>query len=382
MDGPRSRPSAALDSAGWKRPGLTAVLALAVATPGLASSIPVVLASLLIGEFDLSRAEVGLLLTTFALAGAVSSPILGRFADAIGGRQLLAAHFATASLAILVTATSTSYLWLVVSLAIAGITAASANPATNKLIAALVPPGRIGAVIGVKQSGGLLGVFIAGVFLPATSLAVGWRSAVALTVLLPLSGWIATLMIIPRDKLPQTRPVDVGARGRQDTAIRWLMTDAFLMGAGTAALMTFLPLYAEESAGMSATAAGLLVGTAGGVGIVGRIVWGWQSERARHLTTPLGVLGLLSAGSAVTIWARVAAGDWLLWVGAVAAGASLLAWNAVGMVAVVAIAEPGETGKASGMVISAFLGGMIPSPFLFGFIVDQPRQLSPGAGPP
>ena len=342
-----------------------------MASPGLASAVPAVLAGFFIDEFDLSRGQIGLLLTMFALAGAVGSPILGRVADTIGGRRMLAAHFAIASLAILAIAASTGYAWLVASVAVAGISAASANPTTNKLIAALVPPDRIAAVIGVKQSSGLLGVFAAGVFLPATSLAVGWRPAVALAALLPLAGWIATLLVISQDNAPRIRPVRVRARGRQDTAVRWLMADAFLMGAGTAALMGFLPLYAQQSAGMGAASAGLLAGTAGGVGVVGRIVWAWQSERARNLTTPLGVLALLSAGSAVTIWARVATGDWLLWVGAVAAGASLMAWNAVGMVAVVAIADPDETGRASGMVIGAFLGGMIPTPFLFGFIVDQ-----------
>ena len=360
-----------MDSVGGKPRGLTAVLGLAVASPGLAGAIPIVLPSFLIDEFDLSRGQIGLLLTTFALTGAVSSPILGRVADAIGGRRLLAAHFAIALLAILGIAASNGYPWLLASLAVAGISAATANPTTNKLIAARVSPGRIGTVIGVKQSSGMLGVFAAGAFLPTMSLAIGWRPAVALAALLPLSGWIATTLVLRRVDPPPRPPVDVGARALQEVAIRWLMADGFLMGAGTAALLGFLPLYAQESAGMGATAAGLLAGTAGAVAIVGRIVWGRHTGRVRNLTTPLGVIGLLSAGTALAIWAQVAAGSWLLWVGAVAAGASLMAWNAVGMVAVVAIAGAEGTGRASGMVISAFLAGMIPTPFLFGYIVDQ-----------
>ena len=71
--------------------------------------------------------------------------------------------------------------------AVVGIGQTLANPATNKMIAHEVPPGRRGLITGIKQSGVQAGAFVAGVAFPAAAVAVGWRS-VPLAVAVVMGG--------------------------------------------------------------------------------------------------------------------------------------------------------------------------------------------------
>ena len=53
------------------------------------------------------------------------------------------------------------------------------NKVTNKLITEQVPLGQQSAVMGVKQSGVQLAVFLAGATMPSAAASFGWRWAVA-----------------------------------------------------------------------------------------------------------------------------------------------------------------------------------------------------------
>jgi cyanate permease len=57
-------------------------------------------------------------------------------------------------------------------------------------------------------------------------------------------------------------------------------------------------------------------------------------------------------------------------------GTTLLAWNTVGMMAVLGAVDARSAGKASGIVLFGFYGGFVPGPIAFGWIADASGDYS------
>ena len=70
------------------------------------------------------------------------------------------------------------------------------------------------------------------------------------------------------------------------------------------------------------------------------------------------------------MWAAASAGPLMLIAASAVLGASAMAWNAVGMLAVIREAAAERAGAASGIVVFGFLGGLTVGPWAFGALVD------------
>jgi nitrate/nitrite transporter NarK len=184
-----------------------------------------------------------------------------------------------------------------------------------------------------------------------------------------LLGIVATLLVVPR-------PQHCASIARRAVSaqvgrfVSWLSTYAFLMGAGSAAVLAFIVLYSVEVLDFSPTRAGLVAALIGGASVVARVWWGRITERTATPTGPLFVVAALSVGAQALIWSAEGIGEWVLWLGAVVFGATAASWNAVGMLAIVRELDAGETGHATGIVQSAFYVGLLICPIVFGWSVD------------
>nr|MBA2529741.1 MFS transporter [Euzebyales bacterium] len=152
--------------------------------------------------------------------------------------------------------------------------------------------------------------------------------------------------------------------------VRWLAVYAFLMGAGVAAVNAYLPLYAVEVLGVSVQLAGAVAAIIGFVGILSRVLWGWLTERGGGFVVPLLVMAVGAVVALGLVIAAQLAGTAVLWLAALVFGATAVTWNAVGMLALVTEVDPADAGRASGHVLLGFYGGFVPSPIVFGAIVD------------
>lgn len=328
-----------------------------------------VLATFIIDDLALTRGEVGLAPAAFATVAAVMSPLAGRTTDWIGGRSAVAVTFLMAGVGLMALTLSVSVWTLVLAAGVAGIGQAFANPGTNKLLAVHVPVGRRGLATGLKQSGVQIGTFLAGIVLPSVAVAWGWRPTLAVAG----GAYLAWLLVLP--VLVPADPPRAERAWRADTSrvppdVWWLAVYGLLMGAAGGAVTVYLPLYAEEGLGMSARLAGVLAGMTGLAAFVARILWSSLSEHVRGFGRPLGAMAMLAAAATAAMAAAPTVGPWLLWSGALAHAATGLAWNSVGMLAVMAIAGPARAGHASGIVLLGFLGGFGLGPAAFGRSVD------------
>ena len=319
-------------------------MTMGVATFG--QSVFGVLASDLIDEFGIDRWQIGALVTASGFTGALLSPFFGRVTDRIGGVRSVIGVLILGMIAMVVVSVSPTYFVLVCGALLSGVPNGWTNPATNALIVDNVAAGASGVITGVKQSGVQMGAFLGGLLLPALSAPPTgvWP--------LPRSWCFPAVGLVGMSRRPEVekRPRS-GSRGAPiPTAVHWLAVYGTLTGLGVSATTTFLPLFAEETQGWTATQAGLLIAGIGLVGVVARIGWGSISERwLGHGRT----LRLLAAQSAVAalLLALASAGtlpSWVLIPAALLIGTGAVAWNAVGMLAVMDYSPPGLVGRGTG----------------------------------
>lgn len=351
-----------------------AVLAIAMGVssfPGFAFGS---LGPFLVDDFELSRSRLGLLTTLFFAVGGILSLVAGPMVDRFGGRTVMLGSFGIIGLALMAMSGAPSYSLLLVCAAFGGGSIAAANPTTNKLVAVHVPAGQRGVIMGVKQSGVQIGAFAAGAILAPLAAWLGWRVALLLTATIPLLGALATILVVPSDpkEIVSSESTDK-RRAPMSSAVWWLTAYAFLMGSGVSAVTAYLPLYAVERLDYSVQTAGAVAAAIGLVGIVGRIAWGFVSDRRSGFVMPLLVMAVGAVASVLLLMAAEESSA-LVWLGALLLGATAVTWNSVGMLAVIALTGPATAGRASGYVLFGFYGGFVGSPLLFGTIVDNTNR--------
>lgn len=130
----------------------------------------------------------------------------------------------------------------------------------------------------------------------------------------------------------------------------------------------------------SAPAAGSLIALVGLIGIGARILWPRASERTIGHGRTLRLLAGLTTVTALLL-ALPAMGfvdSWVLVPAALLLGGGAVAWNAVGMLAVMEFSPEGMVGKGTGLVLFGFLFGLAVGAPLLGWSVDFWGTYAPG----
>ncbi len=328
-----------------------------------------ILATFIIDDLSISRAELGAVLAVVNIAAAVLSPVAGRITDRIGGKRAIVTLFILSGATFLLLGTAVAYAMLFVGALAGAFSQATANPATNKLIAEDLPAGERGVITGVKQSGVQAGIFLGGLAVPSLAIAFGWRGAYLVVAAVPLVFAALAVWLIPTAS-PASERHRTNRSGRLPAAIWWLAGYGFLLGF-SGAVTYLVPLFAEESLGLSPVVGGIAAAVIAFTAVPGRILWSRYAERSGAFRGSLGVMAALSVAAAVLFYASGASAAWLLWPAAILIASGSSSWNSVGMLAVMVEAGVGSTGRASGVVLFGFLTGLGIAPPIFGAIVDR-----------
>jgi MFS family permease len=336
-----------------------------------------VLASDLIGEFDLDRWQIGILLTANGFTGALLSPLFGRLTDRMGSVKSVIFTLLLAMAAMTLIAIAPTYAILFAAAVLYGIPNGWANPSTNALVVDNVVAGARGVITGIKQSGVQMGSFLGGLLLPRIASATNWRVAFAAFLVFPAAGLVGMWR---RPQILRSHFNGAGPKSPVPTVVRWIAVYGTLIGLGVSATTTFLPLFAEESEGWTTAQAGLLIAGVGLVGVAARITWGSASERWLGHGRTLRLLAVQSAAAAGLLGLASAdvAPSWVLVPAALLLGAGGVAWNAVGMLAVMDYSAPELVGRGTGIIMFGFLTGIGVGPPLMGLSVDRLGAYTPG----
>lgn len=347
-------------------------LAWAMAAPVLSIHAVALLAPQIIDDLDLSKAQIGLIPSVFFATAALTSPRVGEVSDRISARAMLVVLWVGVMAGDLILGAAPVFPLMIVGILVVGIAAAISNPATNRLVATHAPPGRLGLLTGIKQSGVPLAPTVVGVALPPLAAAFGWQVAVAALSVGGFVGLLATTLTVPLSE-PSSR------RGAARQPVRWALLSpqtrdmavyAALMGAGMATITVYLPVYGQEEIGLSAGQAGAVVSMTGIVGIMARLLWGRVADRTARIGRSLIAIAAGSVVASILLMLAARAGPALVWAGAMTYGATALSWNAVGMTALMRMSDRAAVGRDTGAVMFGFYGGYVLAPVLVGLSID------------
>lgn len=367
------------------RPPSTALMVVLLLTMGVGPLLNYGLAATsdaLINRLGITESKFGLLATTLFVAATLVSMTMGKLADVLSVRHQLIFNFGGTALALLVAAFAQEYWVLLIAMALAGPAQVIANPTTNRVIYQLVPIERRPSWIGVKQSGVQATQLLAGLYFPAVTIWVGWPAAAVGAALFVVVSLLWSLRQVPPEdptdwaKVRRTLTFGRGPLSRHQAERLplsvWILAGiAMFGGIGMQATNLYLPLYTVRELDFSLVLGGLTAGIAGTIGVVSRIYWGRllsQGKSAANLiitTTGGGILGI-SALMAASMVQQV----WLLWLGVLLYGLTVLGTNVIVNSATLGLVSISQVGAASGITTMGMYAGFAVGPLLAGVLLE------------
>jgi MFS family permease len=295
-------------------------------------------------DLDFGKDGLGLAVSVCFAVSAVAATPLGNVVGRIGARAGLKLSVAFSLVSLLLLAALVDRWWhLAFALALCGLANATAQVATNVMLAGNVRAGRQGVAFGAKQASIPLASLAAGLALPVVGLLAGWRVTFGAAAVIVL----ASLVFQPRFT---GEPNGARARERGRTRPTPLLLTIALVGLLAGAVANALPTFAVDSA------------VASGFGEV-------ADRRASAGFSEL--LMLTGAGALALVLLAVSGDSHVLYVIAmVAVFASGWGWPGLIHFATVRthLAAPAA---ASGFILSAVYVGNVVGPAIVGFIAEH-----------
>ncbi|MEC0128445.1 MFS transporter [Paenibacillus pabuli] len=126
--------------------------------------------------YQVSTSTTGWMVTVFAVTYAFSAPFFGWFSDKKGRRLFITFGLLLFAISNTLTAFTPSFLWLIISRILAGLSVASITPLIYAIISDIAPPNRRGTWLSIVVSGHLTGLWAGAPFGTLLEHFLGWRS--------------------------------------------------------------------------------------------------------------------------------------------------------------------------------------------------------------
>ncbi len=304
------------------------VLALATFAVGTGTFIVTGLLGGVAEDFSVSVGTAGLLVTVFAVAYALLSPILVALTGRVARRRLLVAALVLFAAANAGAAVAPTFSLLVASRVAAGIFAAISTPVALATAARLAPPDRKGRALSVVI-GGMSVAWVVGV--PAGAVIVdhfGWRASFALAAALAIAAAAGVRLLLP--VVANTAPAGglasrLAVAGRPAVLVTLLVT-VLSMAAGFTVITYVRPLL-EGLTGFGGEGIGLMLFVFGLAGVGGSILGGYGADRWGYRATAIPMIAILGLSLlSFSVLSVAEAGSAFVIAGA---GTALVAWGAV-----------------------------------------------------
>lgn len=286
---------------------------------------------------------IGLVLTLIAW-GAVT--------DRVGERVVIAGGLALTTLTVVAAwATAGDPLLLGLAFLAAGMTSASTNAASGRVVVGWFPKERRGLAMGIRQMSQPLGVTLAAVTVPVLAETTGIRAALVLPFV--LCALLTVLCAVGITDPPRAARSTGATAAEHRNPYR---SSTFLWRVHLVSVLLVVPQFTLSTYGLvwlvglgwSTPAAGLLVGASQFVGAVGRILVGAWSDRVRSRVGPLRVVAV-AAAVVMGVLALVDASHWAAAaVFLVVATSVTVADNGLAYTSVAEAAGPSWSGRALG----------------------------------
>jgi MFS family permease len=249
------------------------------------------------------------------------------------------------------------------------------TPASSHLLARTTPAHRMSLVFSVKQTGVPLGAALAGAIVPGLQLLAGWQAALlAVAAVSVLCAAVAQTLRteFDADRDPRRRialghflqPVQLVLSHAQ---LRMLAACSFMFSIVQLSLTTYLVTFLTDNLAYGLVAAGFLLSVSQLGAVIGRVLWGYVSDRWFGARRMLALLALvMAASSGATALLQPHAPTLVVMAVLIVFGASAIGWNGVYLAEVARQAPEGQAGMATGGTLAITFLGVVLGPPVFG----------------
>jgi MFS family permease len=249
------------------------------------------------------------------------------------------------------------------------------TPASSHLLARTTPAARMSLVFSVKQTGVPLGGALAGAIVPGLQGLIGWQQALLAVALACGACALVAQPLRARfdgDRDPTRRlalgnflhPVKLVLSHR---GLRMLAGCSFVFSIAQLSLTTYLVTYLTDRLLYGLVAAGAVLSASQFGAVIGRVLWGWVSDRwcgARRMLAILATLMVLCSLATALLTPQMPRA--LVVAVLFVFGASAIGWNGVYLAEVARQAPVGLAGLATGGTLAITFLGVVLGPPVFG----------------
>lgn len=204
----------------------------------------------LAAAFGVSVDTAGLLVSVFAIAYAIGSPILSTLLGNIDRRALLAGTLTVFTLANLLAAFTSDFTWLMVARIVMALASGVFMPAANAVAVALVAPERRARAIALV-TGGLTVSLILGVPLGTAVAAYGWHFAFLVVALVGALALLGLIFQLPSGLPRATNSLSERLQVAKRSDVLLALGTTMLWTTGVFALYTYIAPFLANHGGIT-----------------------------------------------------------------------------------------------------------------------------------
>ncbi len=331
-----------------------------------------------IQEFDLSFAQVGLLMSVFFVVSGIGQALSGFVVDKLGARPVLFLALSIFFSACLVASNAQGYGWLVAAAAMGGLANCPFHPIDFSILNQRVSSQRLGYAFSVHGLSGSLGWALTPVLLVGLMGVIGWRNAYLVTA--GVYALVLLILIFNREHLETTvvkrqEAHEASSLDFLKLPVVWWCFAFFLLSTITLAVVqSYSASILKAMHGVSLEAATATITAYMLSSAVGILLGGFVSAKMGAQRSDRVVAVCMSVGAACMMLAGTG------WLGALGSMTLLAATGlAVGIggpsrdMLIKRATPKGATGRVYGTVYSGLDVGFAVAPLIFGLLMD--RQL-------
>jgi MFS family permease len=325
--------------------------------------------------FNLSYAELGLLMTVFFVVSGVGQACAGFVVDRVGARRVLFFGVGVLGVSALVLSVAGSYAALMAGALLAGIGNSIFHPADYTLLNQRVSRERLAHGFSVHGISGNLGWAASPLFMTTVAALASWRTALALAALLPFA--VLAILVLNRDALRPNPPPQAGAQDGAEGTLAFLRLPSvwmcfaffFLTAVALGGIQAFASIGLEQLYGISRELAtssytAYMLASAAGM-VVGGFVGAGSGNHDRNIAIAFAIAAVL----ALVLGMAVVPGWLALPLMALIGFCSGVAGPSRDLM-IRAAAPKNATGRVYGVVYSGLDTGLSVGPLLFGAVMD------------
>lgn len=252
-------------------------------------------------QLGLSLAEAGLVAAAPMLGVMLALVPWGVVTDRRGERLVLLLGLSGATVAGALAALSGSPVLLALGLGLAGLTSASCNVASGRVVVGWFPVGRRGLAMGIRQMAQPAGVGIAAATMAVAADRSGPYAAVWVPVVACAVAALLVLLVVLDPPRPAGGPSKAPNPYRDDRYLPRIHGVSVLLVVPQFVVWTFALVWLVQDRGWSPGAAGALVAVAQVAGAVGRIAVGQLSDVVASRMRPLRWVTVAAAATMVLL---------------------------------------------------------------------------------